>query len=85
MSDSQDDPHPVRGYLDRRGIPYQTFAKRLKVSPSYLSLIMGGARRSNLALSLRIQDESRRSVTPRQIADWEARNIVRKLEQDAAE
>lgn len=50
-------PQSLAEYLDRDGAPTQdALAKRLDITPAYVSLIRAGKRQPSLALALRIQD-----------------------------
>jgi len=44
----------LAAFLSETGTSQETFAERLGVSPSYVSMIAGGSRRPSLAVALRI-------------------------------
>jgi transcriptional regulator with XRE-family HTH domain len=57
----------LKEYLKKEGMTYKEFAERLGIHIHSLKNIAYGARRPSLALSLKIEDETKGLVTSREL------------------
>lgn len=58
----------LRAWLDASGISDAEFARKVKISKSHLSLIVGGHRGASLALALQIEKATAGAVSPSTLA-----------------
>lgn len=72
------DSHPFRLWLHEQGIAYSEAARRLEISPSFLSLIFNRSRAVTLELAVKIEDMTAGSVPMRQLARPPKKPPVRK-------
>ena len=58
-----EDPHPLVTFFSRKGIPVDTFAKKVGYSQSYFQMILMRWKRPGTKLALQIEDQTGMSVS----------------------